>query len=67
MGSYLRDRLSAQMESWRQWRVSREEGLRLKLDVTIVDDGSSKEKMDLINNCETKSIIGLAGLIVYKR
>lgn len=39
------------------------EGLRLKLDVTIVDDGSSKEKIDLINNLETKSIIGLDDLM----
>lgn len=45
MGSHLRDSLSVQMELWHKWKMSREGGLRLKLDVTIVDGGSSKEKM----------------------
>ena len=42
------------------------ERLRLKFDVTKVDDGSSKEKIDLINNLETKSITGLDGLVLRK-
>lgn len=42
-------------------------GSRLKVDVIVLDDGNRKEKMDLINNRKTKSIIELDGLIVHGR